>query len=903
MALESIAGVLAGNPTGSGAQAVGRPATTSPDYEMLDVFAIGLGDNLLWHFFQLPNGVWTREPRPGSLPAGAVSAVRRGPGLLDVFALSGDKTLRHWSLSGAIWVDNVDRGGSMAPGGPCAAVSPSGGVDIFALDEGGFLRHWTWNGTTFSASVPVPSSNLLAGVPAATWTTTKLHVFAVDGTRKLMYYSPVASGIWAARPLGGNMATSGLAAVSLGARLDVFGVDQGDQELHVWSSVDEGGTWTESTLGGYIDFGLPGAVCSPSGRIDVFAVGHDGALWHWRCESGTWGGPTSLGGHLPAEGVAAVARTGERVDAFAVGPDATLQHWPDPKEGRLENWANWAGNISVQPLAIFHPSTVEEIVAIVKAAEAKGLHVRASGSHWSFSDVAVTDDFVIETRQLNRRIDVVLNNALDATGLAMRNLKANTELYHVEAGITVHDLGLRLDQNIDNNGLPAPLALTTQGNSGGQTLAGVVSTAVHGGDFDLPPICEAVQAIHLVGPRGIQYWIERGTKGRSITDPVKLRTVLDPGIVVMHNDAAFNAVLVSMGSMGVIYSLVIRVRAQFALSNNTRKDVWSMVKSMLLGPGGARGSIFTTQLDPFMAMITPRGPLPPPRYLEIVVNPANADPTCWITTRTEMPLVPFEHTTGPLYLYALEALPPSALAAIVNELLGGVAGAAVPALVALLPLLAPVAAAYVIAGGNVGQLITGIANFATTHGAPELIGILEDVLLDYGRKPGSTQGKGFEIMDTYDGDDSFNAYRSMSMEVTLDGSSAGFIGYVDECIAIVRTAMEVGGVPFGGYISLRFCAPSEAFLAFEQYPLNCIVEIACFKGMIGNLEVINRMEEAMYRYKGVPHWGQYHRMTEADGYVSKRYPKLKDWRHVQQTMSAGKRTFENAFTWRCGLST
>jgi len=897
MALESIGGMLAGNPTGFGAQAVGRPAAVSPDDKKLDVFAIGLGDNVLWHFLQLPNGAWIREPRNGNLPAGAVSAVSRGPGLLDVFALGGDKTLRHWSLSGTTWQDNIDRGGRLTPGGTCAAVSPSGGVDIFAVDEFGVLMHWTWDGTTFSSPLSVPSANLLAGVPAAAWTATKLHAFAVEGTGKMMYYSPAPSGLWVARDLGGNIATSGLAAVSLanGTRIDVFGVDQVDKELHVWTSTDDGANWKESTLGGSVDFGLPAAVSSPSGRIDAFVVGADTALWHWRFESGAWGRPTSLGGNLPTEGVVAAARTGERVDAFAVGPDATLQHWPGSKEGRLENWVNWAGNISVQPLAIFRPTSVEEIVEIVKAAEARGLHVRACGSHWSFSDVAVTDDYVIETHQLNRTIDAVLENALSDEFLALQKASPDIHLYHVEAGITVHDLCLRLDYVL----LPGPLALTTQGNSGGQTLAGVVSTAVHGGDFNLPPICEAVQAIHLVGPSGKQYWIERGETGGSITKRDRLAGVLGPGVEIQQDDAWFNAALVSMGSMGVIYSLVIKVRAQFALSNFTRKDVWSMVKPMLLGPGGARGSIFTTQLDPFISMITPRGPLPPPRYLEIVISPSNADPSCWITTRTEIPLVPFEHTPPPVSLWDLGAL--SALGAVVSALLSAVA--AVPGLVPLLPFLAPAAAGYVIAGGNVGQLITGVANFATTHGAPGLIGILEDVLLDYGRKPGSTQGKGFEIMDTYDGDDSFTAYRSMSMEVALNGSKKGFIDYVEECIAIVRTAMDVGSVPFGGYLSLRFCAQSQAYLAFERYPLNCIVEIACFKGLIGNLEVINRMEEAMYRHKGIPHWGQYHRMSDADGYVSKRYPKLKDWRGIQQKVSEGSRTFENAFTWRCGLST
>jgi hypothetical protein len=889
MALESLGGVLAGNPTGIGAQAIGRPAAVSADGQTLDVFAIGLGDNMLWRFFQLPNAAWILEPHTGNLPAGAVSAVSRGPGLIDVFALGADTTLRHWSRSGATWQDNIDRGGSMPAGGPCAAVSPAGNVDVFAVASGGLLMHWSWDGIVFTPGVPVPSASLLPGVPAAAWTSSKLNAFAIDGNRAMMYYSQATpGGVWQTRNLGGNMSTSGVAAVGSGTRLDVFGIDR-DGQLHVWNSMDEGVTWTESPLGGSLNGGLPAAVSPSTGRIDVFAVGDDTALWHWRFQGGAWSSPNSLGGNLPAEGVAAAARSGDRVDAFVVGSDAKLQHWPGPGEGRFENWVNWAGNISFQPLAVLHPTSVEEIVTIVQTAEMKGLHVRACGSHWSFTDVVATDDYVIETRQLNARIDVVLNNALNKNGAAMRT--ATMDLFHVEAGITVHDLCLRLDA------LTPPMALITQGNSGGQTLGGVVSTAVHGGDFFLPPICESVQAIHLIGPGGTQYWIERGNT-KSITSAGKLRKLF-PDLQVKQDDDWFNAVLVSIGSMGIIYSLVIAVRSQFGLAQFTRTDIWSMVKPMLRGAGGALGSI-TKQRDPFVLM-TPTRPPAPPTYLEVVINPSHADPPCWVTTRTVVP-VPVAPAPSPTWLlYAAGAIPPLMFPSLISELLGAVA--AIPGLVVLLPLLATAIGGFALAGGNIGQLISGVVNFATTHGAPQILGALEDVLINNSRKPGSTQGKGFQIMDGYDGDESFTAYRAMSMELAFDGSKKGFIDFVDECIGIVQTSMDVGGVPFGGMLSLRFCAKSDAYLAFERFPLNCIIEIACFKDLVGNLEVLHRMEEAMYRHNGIQHWGQYHRLSNSDGYVSKHYPKLKDWRRVQQEISMGSRTFENSFTWRCGLST
>jgi hypothetical protein len=893
MALESIGGILAGNPTGLGAQAVGRPAVASQDGESMDVFAIGLGDNMLWHFSQ-QHGSWVWEPRAGQLPAGAVSAVSRGAGLLDVFALAGDNSLRHWSLAAGVWTDNVDRGGQMPAGGPCATVSAAAIVDVFAISGAAALNHWAWDGVTFTQS-NVPSANLPGGVPGAAWTATKLNAFAVDGARNLMYYARGPAGNWSMRDIGANLATSAVAAVGSGTRLDVFGV-AGDGQLHAWTSLDEGLTWNETPLGGHLTGGLPAAARSPNGRIDVFAIGNDAALWRWRFQSGSWSAPSSLGGNLPAEGVAAVSRSGGRVDAFAVGANAKLQHWPGAGEGRYETWTNWAGNMSVQPLQILRPTSVEEIVALVKAAEAKKLHVRACGSHWAFADVAMTDDVIVETHQLNAEITSIIPAALNATGAAMRN--GTTDFYHVEAGVTVHDLCTRLDAKLPS------LALITQGNSGGQTLAGVVSTGVHGGDFLLPPICEAVQAIHLVGPGGQQYWIERG-KGRSITDPKKVRAALGRDVIVEQDDEVFNAAVLAVGSMGIIYSLVILVRTQFGLAQFTRKDVWSRVKPMLLGAGGTPGPIFTTQLDPFVLAKAAGAAPPPPSYLEVVINPSGDDPPCWITTRTvvAVPGAPPPPTAVGLLLsfYAGVAASVTEFAAILSSFLGAVADN--PNLSPLLTSLIPLLAGIAISGGNLGQFISTVVNFATTQGSPQLVGLLENALLDNSRPSGSVQAKGFQIMDGYDGDDSFTAFRSMSMEVAFNGLTQGYIDYVDECIGIVKTAMDVGGVPFGGCLSLRFCAPSEAFLAFEQHPMNCIIELDAFKGVIGNVEILHRMEEAMYRHKGIPHWGQYHRMTDSDGYVSARYPKLKEWRKAQQRISKGSRTFENAFTWRCGLST
>ena len=48
-------------------------------------------------------------------------------------------------------------------------------------------------------------------------------------------------------------------------------------------------------------------------------------------------------------------------------------------------FVNWAQNVTESPKRFFQPSTLSELVAIVKEAEEKETSVRAIGSGWSFT--------------------------------------------------------------------------------------------------------------------------------------------------------------------------------------------------------------------------------------------------------------------------------------------------------------------------------------------------------------------------------------------------------------------------------------------------------------------------------------------------------------------------------------
>lgn len=330
------------------------------------------------------------------------------------------------------------------------------------------------------------------------------------------------------------------------------------------------------------------------GRVEVFAIGkppdpvRGGPLLRWRRrEGGDWSSAKIIGANLSAGGLAAAA-SGSRIDAFGLAASG-LQHWPAGiAAARNQPWANWANNLQANPGGRCYPNTEEEVVAIVRTAETvPGVRVRAVGSSWSFPDIAVppAPGFIVETNGINGLITHVLDGSV-----VTENAPDMRYLIHVEAGIQVEQLMTILDGR--------GLAPFTMGGASGQTLAGVISTSVHGGHWDRGPIPDAVRAIQLVSPGGIQYWIEPDQW--RITREGPLRTRLVPDVQIRYNDDWFDAVLVSMGAMGIITSVVLEVTDQYFLRKSCEETTWAALRPRL-----ERGDLFADPNQYVMVAIDP----------------------------------------------------------------------------------------------------------------------------------------------------------------------------------------------------------------------------------------------------------------------------------------------------------
>jgi hypothetical protein len=198
-------------------------------------------------------------------------------------------------------------------------------------------------------------------------------------------------------------------------------------------------------------------------------------------------------------------------------------------------------------------------------------------------------------------------------------------LFHVEAGARIHEIYAYIDDYGEAQGEAksgslarvvtdlnavapptsnrpnyfGPWAFETLGGAGGQTIVGVASTATHGGDVESSAVGEMILALHLIAPDGQEYWIERtqlrpSTIPIHLVDPDKLQrkyAVGDPNapggtqrrrpIIYKRDNDLMDAVLVSCGRMGVIYSVVLRTIRQYGLNQVTKEDSWAETKKWI----------------------------------------------------------------------------------------------------------------------------------------------------------------------------------------------------------------------------------------------------------------------------------------------------------------------------------
>ena len=290
------------------------------------------------------------------------------------------------------------------------------------------------------------------------------------------------------------------------------------------------------------------------------------------------------------------------------------------------------------------PETLDKILAGSMHYDQATTTQTVTGPSFGPNDQTVS---LINIRDLASSLQAELPSILSPA--ARTRVRAGTHYFHVEAGITMADL----DQLLDHQ--KPRLAIQSSGGSPGATLAGTLSTATHGGEFRWPLLVDTVRAIHLVGPGGEEWWIEGE---QSIADQTSLQKVypkLDPGHFIggrwrgipgLAAQDVLNAVIVSMGTMGVIYSVVLEVVPQFGLRQIVKATNWANILAMAKTTQGALANndpnanhaVLNVVLD---GALNGTGIAETDNvYADLAINPFTQD--CWITNREVTPNLPLD---------------------------------------------------------------------------------------------------------------------------------------------------------------------------------------------------------------------------------------------------------------------
>jgi len=188
--------------------------------------------------------------------------------------------------------------------------------------------------------------------------------------------------------------------------------------------------------------------------------------------------------------------------------------------GRMDSvmtnvWSNWSGWVKSWPEAILEPANEEELAAAVKEGVAP---VRVAGSGHSFTPLVESQGTIISLRKMS--------------GIADHDDEAKTA--RIKAGTTIRDLGPML--------FDRGMALANQGDIDRQSLAGAVGTGTHGTGGELGSLSAGVAGFRLVTANG-----EIVNASRD------------------ENVDLFNAGRVSMGSLGIMSEITMKLKPTYVL--------------------------------------------------------------------------------------------------------------------------------------------------------------------------------------------------------------------------------------------------------------------------------------------------------------------------------------------------
>jgi len=349
----------------------------------LEVFVVGIdraGSQSLWHRSQTaPGSGWSDWFSHGIPPDSnglrwSPAVARSADGRLQVTVVGDDLAPEGTGAGGALYHQSQTARGngwsswhSYPTGGPnlfgSPAVTPGadGLLELFVLGDDGALWHMSQTAPNDDWSQWVshgaPPGVLLNSAPAvAAGADGCLDVFIVSQEAMLWHIRQTAPNEgwsdWVAHgtPSGVSFGSDSTPAVACSAdgRLELFVVGNDEALWHMWQTAPNGGWsgWKSHDAPSLTKLQRlrPAVGSSADGRLELFAVGGDDALWHLRqiAPNDGWSQWFSHGAPpLPglAGSPAVVPGADGRLELFVVGTDGAL--WQLSQTAPDGGWSQW----------------------------------------------------------------------------------------------------------------------------------------------------------------------------------------------------------------------------------------------------------------------------------------------------------------------------------------------------------------------------------------------------------------------------------------------------------------------------------------------------------------------------------------------------------------------------------
>lgn len=194
-----------------------------------------------------------------------------------------------------------------------------------------------------------------------------------------------------------------------------------------------------------------------------------------------------------------------------------------------------------------------DLDALVQEACHSGVQVRALGSAWALTDIAVTSGWLINTKLLNACFDVSEEFFDNSYPRGQRQY-----VVIAQCGISIGELNVHLEVTATSG---FPRALKTSGIGAGQTVAGSISGNTHGAAVNFGATPDYVVGIQLVTGQGTSLWVERASY--PVMNDEFVRRI---GAVLLRDDDVFEAAVVSFGAFGIISAVAIETDPLYDLA-------------------------------------------------------------------------------------------------------------------------------------------------------------------------------------------------------------------------------------------------------------------------------------------------------------------------------------------------